>query len=636
VKKIIAILLSLAMIISVCAFGTSASGLLDKKDITEYPVIIVPGYTSSALYLGDSPETGELVWGLDMDDVLNRVLNNIVELGVGLGALTVGNAEIIAKTVGREINGIFEKLRCNPDGTSVYPIKRLLDNGADSNNAVLMERYPNGEHRQEQDIAEEIAKYIGHENIYNFSCDFRMGSEFCATQLDAYIQTVKKHSGKDKVNIFAVSHGGQTTATYLTLFGYKNDVDNAVLTVPAIGGAGIAYDAMTSQVDFDEECLIRFIEHGTRTEEDYNWLVKAHQLGFIDDILNALIPEIFVSLSYWCSLWDFIPIDKYEDTKKMLRDAEESAPLIEKCDRFHYEIYPKVEEKLAECIKNGMNISIIAGTGNRIVTGLMEDSDGIITTASSTGATTAPYGQRFADGYVQIEKCGGKNKVSPDMKIDASTGYLPDNTWYVNGLFHGMTFWDNYSRNLMMTLLFTDNITDVYSDPAYPQFKDTTNPSSAVYAQFKGCKAGEVDGKTNTLVITNCCWENDVRLSAISCDGIDLKIRVNPFDKLEPGESVELEFEGEIPEVSAKVANITVYYTMATITPVGYRTQYFTINNGDAVEESDALVSAEAETPFDSVIGDFSDNILRTLGLKELFAMYFNIIFYWVNTIFGI
>lgn len=635
-KKFLSILLSLAMIMSTCAFGTSASGLLDKKDITEYPVIIVPGYSSSALYLGDSPETGEQVWGLNMDEVLDRVLNRLIDLGVGLGALTVGNAEIIAKILGEEINGIFEKMRCNSDGSSVYPLKRVIDNGADGNNVVLMEKYPNGDHRQEQDIAEEIAKYVGHENIYNFACDFRMGTEFCARQLDAYIQTVKKHSGKDKVNIFAVSHGGQTTATYLTLFGYKNDVDNAVLTIPAIGGAGIAYDAMTNQIDFDEECLIRFIEHGTRTEEDYNWLVKAQQLGFIDSIFEELIPEIFPTIGYWGSLWDFIPLDKYEDTKKMLLDPEKSAPLIEKSDRFHYEIYPKIEEKLAECIKNGMNISIIAGTGNRIVTGLMEDSDGIITTAASTGATTAPYGQRFADGYVQIEKCGGKNKVSPDMKIDASTGYLPDNTWYVNGLFHGMTFWDYYSRNLMMTLLFTDNITDVYSDPAYPQFRDTSNPSSAVYAQFKGCQPGEVCGETNTLVITNCCWENDVRLSAIACDGLDLKFKVDPFDKLAPGESVELEFKGKIPEVSAQVASVTVYYTMATVTPVGYRTQYFTIDNGEAVAESDALVNAEAKTPFDSITGDFSDKILRSLGLKELFSMYFNIIFYWVNTIFGI
>lgn len=635
-KKFIAVLLSIVIVITSC-IAVSASGTLDKDDInTEYPLIIVAGYSASSLYYGESPETGEIVWGLNMDDVLNRVLENIVELGVGLGAMTAGNAEIIAETLAGEMNELFEKMRCNPDGTSVYELKRVVATADETNNANLKERYPNGNHRHEQEMAVEFTEYIGDENIYNFTCDFRMGVESCANQLDELVQDVKKHSGKEKVNILAVSHGGQVTATYLTLFGWKNDVDTAVLTVPAIGGAGIAYDAMTAQVDFDEECLLRFIEHGMRWEEDYDWLVKAHQLGFIDDIFNALVPKIFPSLGYWGSLWDFIPLDKYEDTKKMLLDAEESAPLIEKSDRFHYEIYPKISEKLQECIDNGMNISIIAGTGNRIVTGLNENSDAIITTASSTGATVAPYGERFADGYVQINDCGGKNKVSPDMTIDASTAYLPDNTWFVNGLFHGMTYWDNYSRSLMMTLLFTDNITDVYSDPEYPQFRDTSNPSSAVYAQFKNCEPGEINGGTDTLVVTNCCWENDVRLAAIYCDGVELGFEaVNPLETLAPGESTELKIiKGEIPAVSAKSVSITVYYTMQTVTPVGYRTQYFTIENGEAVDETEGFVSAQAKTPFDFLLAEPVDALLRTLGLKEFFSMTFTIVYYWINMLF--
>jgi hypothetical protein len=82
------------------------------------------------------------------------------------------------------------------------------------------------------------------------------------------------------------------------------------------------------------------------------------------------------------------------------------------------------------------------------------------------------------------------------MTIDASTAYMPDNTWFVNGLFHGMTYWDYYSRELMTTLLLTDRITDVYSDPKFPQFKDTTNPSSIISA------AKQIDPKA-TIVYNN-------------------------------------------------------------------------------------------------------------------------------------
>ena len=630
-KKFLSIILALAVIIGSCAGFASANQKFDADEVSDYPVIIVPGYSSSSLCL----DTGEIIWGLNMDEVVDRVLNRIIDLGMGLGALTVGNAEKLAAVLGEEINGLFEKMRCNPDGSSVYNVERVISGADEANNANLMVRYPEGDHRQEQDMAEDFAEYIGHENIFNFTCDFRMGSEACATLLDELVQDVKAYTGKDKVNLLAVSHGGQVTATYLTLFGWKNDVDNVVMTVPAIGGAGIAYDLMTQQIEFDEECLLRFIEHGMRWEEDYDWLVKAQQLGFIDDVLNSLVPHIMPTLGYWGSLWDFIPLEKYEATKALLLDAEESAPLIEKSDRFHYEIYPKMGEKMAECIANGANISIISGTGNRIVTGLNESSDAIITTTASTGAKTAPYGQRFADGYTQKVDTGFY-QVSPSMTLDASTAYLPDNTWFVNGLFHGMTYWDYYSRELMMTLLFTDRLTDVYSDPKFPQFKDTTNPSSAVYAQFDGCEAGVVDGNATSLAITNCCWENEVSLSAIYCDGLDLKFKIDPFRKLAPGESVTLEFEGEIPEVSATAASITVYYTMGTITPIGYRTQYFAINNGDAAAPSDGLVSATPSSPLSDLLGDGGMAVLSKLGLNEFMTMIINIIFYWVNTIFAV
>ncbi len=633
-KKFLCVLLSLAVVFSSCAVLASASGEV-KGDITDYPVIIVPGYSSTNLYYGDSLETGESVWGLDWDHVLSRVFARIAELGIGLGGLTVGNAEYISDVLAEEMNALFEKLRCNPDGTSAYEIHQDYTEAADKNSAYLIENFPDGKYQQETEIAAEIAEYIGYENIYNFSTDFRMGAEYCAGLLDDFIQSVKAHSGKDKVNLFAVSHGGQVTATYLNLYGHKGDVDNAVLTVPAIGGAGIAYDAMNATIEFDEECLLRFIENGTMTEENYNWFVKANQLGFVDILLNSLFPKIMPTLGYWGSLWDFIPIHKYEESKAALLDKKESARLIEISDRFHYEILPSMDEKLAECIESGMNISIISGTGNRIVTGLNEDSDGIITTAASTGATCAPYGTRFADGYVQINPCGGKNKVSPSMTIDASTAYLPDNTWFVDGLFHGMTYKDDYSRVLMMNLLLTDNITDVYSNESYPQFKYSTNPSHTVHASFKGCDEGMLTGDAQSLVVENVCKNSAVKILAVDCGGADLKFRVNPFESLEPGEKTEIAFTGEIPEESKSAVTVTVYYTMDNITPVGYRTQTFTLDNGSPVEDEGGYRRAEAITPFDILIGDDFDAFLRKLGLKELFSMLYTIVYFWSEALFA-
>ena len=207
-------------------------------------------------------------------------------------------------------------------------------------------------------MAAELETYIGIENIYTYTTDFRMGAEYCAGQLNEFIESVKEYTGKDKVNLLAVSHGGQVSATYLTLYGHKGDVDNACLTVPAIGGAGFAYDLAMALVELDEDCLLRFIEHGMRLEEDYDWLVKAHQLGFLDAVANNLIPYATQVMLYWGSIWDFMPLHKYEEAKKALLNSQDSATLIAKSDRFHYEILPQIGKKLRECNENGMNVSI--------------------------------------------------------------------------------------------------------------------------------------------------------------------------------------------------------------------------------------------------------------------------------------
>ena len=626
-KKLLCIVLSVVLAVSSCFFA-SAMGEVEGK-VSDYPVIIVPGYSSTNLYYGESLETGEAVWGLDFDHVLERVLVRIADIALGLGTFAFDDADYITDVLAEEMLVLFEKLRCNPDGTSAYELHQDYTDALHKNNAYLIENRTDTMYRQEVEISEEIAYYIGHENIYNFSCDFRMGAESCAAELDAFIQSVKEHSGKDKVNLFAVSHGGQVSATYLALYGHKGDVDNAVLTIPAIGGAGIAHDAMMACFDFDEECLLRFIENGTMTEENYNWLVKANQLGFIDTLANSLFPKILPAIGYWGSLWDFIPLAQYEATKAALLDSEESARLIEISDRFHYEILPSMPEKFAKCIENGMNISIISGTGNRILTGMNENSDAIITVNASTGATCAPFGKRFADGYVQINPCDGKDKISPSMEIDASTAYLPDNTWFVDGLFHGMTYKDNYTRVLMMNLLLTDRITDVYSDANFPQFKYSTNASHTVHAAFGGCDEGILSDEANSLVVTNVCANSNVRILAVECDGIDLQFEVDPSEKLLPGEKTEIAFTGDIPDVSGQVVNVTVYYAMNTITPIGYRTQAFRIVNGELVEDAGDYADSEATMPFDGIIDVNVETILRNLGLKEVFTMIYSILNYW-------
>lgn len=614
-KRILCVLLSVVMLAVSClcfAQGYSFDDL--DGDVSKNPVIIVPGYGGAGLFTED----GERVWGPDIGAMALGLLENIAKTGRALGNLMAGDAQLIGEVVGEQVVDKLGVLRCNDDGTSVYPLRPISVEAAETNTAALNEKFPDGANTYELEIQTELKKYLDPSRIYNFTCDFRMGAEYNANMLRDYIDSVLEHSGAEKVNIYSLSHGGQVTATYLALYGDDNKVDNVIMTSPAIGGAGIAYDPFAGEIDFDEETLIRFIEQGVMIEEDINWLLKANWLGILDDILYAVKPYFYQVMGNWGSIWDFMPLDKYDDAKSLLLDETQHAGLIAKSDRFHYEIFPTIGERLRYLREEyGMNISVIAGYGNRIISGMNEDSDSIITLSSATGATTPEFGKRFADGYTQVNDCGGKYKVSPDMTVDASTCYLPDNTWFIKGMFHAFVVFDDYTMELVMKLLLTDDITDVYSDEKFPQFRDSTSLCHSVWAHFDNNVSGYVNSDSKKLIVTNVCADSDINVTAVVCKGLDIKFKVDPTVKLAPGESVEIEYVGEIPQVSGKQFDVTVYYLADNLTPAGYRTQGYTVMNGENVEGGDGTVNVGGEPIISGVLA----KLLKSLGLYEFVTM---------------
>lgn len=625
-KKIISVLLVLVILFTLCVFQTSA-----EDDITDYPIIIVPGYSGSALKYVDENGTEEHIWGITPDMIFGILENTIKNIGKEKPEDTV-----LQDAVGTDFIEWFRKLKILPDGTSLYPLQNYYETPEEGCSANVIKLHPDGQYRHEVEIQDKLAEYVGYENIFNFYNDFRYGAEHCANELDDYIQQVKAYTGKDKVNIYALSHGGQVTATYLALYGYKQDVDNAVLAIPAIGGAGIAYDILTANVNFREEDLLTFIQHGFMWEDDYDWLLKSEALGFVDDLLNdTLVPQAHRFLLYWGSLWDFIPTHLYEDAKKQLLDPVVAAGTIELSDRFHYEILPSMGEKLQECQdKYGMNITIVAGADIPVITGMSENSDAIITLNASTGATCAPYGERFADGYTQVNPCDGKNKVSPNMAYDLSTAYLPDDTWVVSGLFHGMVYKDEFTKELIINGVLNDKYENVYSSPDYPQFHATSNPSHTVHASFNNSVEGFADKNDTKFVIKNVCAEDSVKIVAVEFKGCDITVDVNKTDYIAPGESIELDFEGTLPEVGKKIITATLtYVSKGSVTPFGQRTFSFTLLNGENVEYSGKNEQINMPAGETDELNDIENPLVKAMA--EFIKIFVDMFRYWFSTVFA-
>lgn len=627
-KKFISIILCISLLAGMLAFSVSA---VSDDGITDYPVVIVPGYSAAWLMYGDDPETAECAWsGLNFDDLLPRLLDRIAELGIGVAVMNLDNAKLIAKVLAEEIKNTWPLMGCNPDGTSKYDLKPYYFDAKDTSTKTLKEM-DNDFSRHDRENAEIICDYIGEENVYNFNIDWRMGVEYCAGKLNEYIKQVKEFSGSDKVNVLSISQGGQITATYLALYGEQGDVDNMVMSSPAIGGSALASDLLSLNAHADEQLIAAMIEHGMFVEEDYEWLLRANELGFLDKILNSLIPCLADSMGYWGSIWDFVPAEYYPGLRDKYLSDPACAPLAEQSDRFHFEILPTFTEKFRECQKNGMNISIITGSGDRMASGLDVYSDAIIPVSSATGAACAPFGERFSDGYVQKESANGKYKVSPDMTIDASTCYLPDNTWFSDHNFHGWTWFSYCTRDLAITLLLTDKITDVYSDPDYPQFLYSDNPCETIAFELNSAVPGMIDGDTDSITVKNVREQGNVKITAAYCPELDLKFDIKRPVKLEPGESTVISFSGEIPEESLKCVHFTVYYSADTVTPLNYQTRGFTVMNGKALEGS-----GTEKVIKDGVLDTlkFPFLFLKKLGLYELVSMVLTKLICRLNLIF--
>ncbi len=627
-KKLIAVLLCL-----IIAFGSMSAAAISPDDCNDYPVVIVPGYAGAPLYMTDE-ETGEVinVWKPTGDQLGEAFSAEIVGLLKSLGPLFTGDVQPFADIVGNLFLEHMSDIGCNPDGSSIYPLKKYRETAAETRDSVLLAEN-DLKCRMEGEICDHLAEYIGHDNIFSFLCDFRMGSVACAAELDAYIKDVKALTGKDKVNIYAVSHGGQVAGTYLSIYGTQGDVKNAVLTIPALGGAVLAADIMSGDVKFDEELLLRFVQCGFMLEEDYNWLMQSEFLGIIDELVNALIPYVGKVIFTWGSMWDFVPIDRYEAMKEKHLDPVANAGIIEKSDYMHNVIMPSFAENFKKAQDAGTNISILAGYGVPSIVGSQENSDAIISTNASTGAKVAPFGERFADGYVQAVNTG-LYQVSPGMDVDVSCGYLPYNTWLVEGYFHGMTYKDQYLIDLAETLLLTDKIKDVTSDPAFPQFHASTNPYTPVWAKFNNSVEGYVSDEDSALIIKNLSTKSNMTILSIK-NTLGLEFDSLTFNTLAPGETIEIEFSGNLPQASAVKGEIYIDYILDNnITPIGERNIPFTVMNGAPAQyDSNAPYSPlNSETLFEGLIGDFIK--FDTIGITPFISILVNIISAWVETIF--
>lgn len=212
-----------------------------------------------------------------------------------------------------------------------------------------------------------------------------------------------------------------------------------------------------------------------------------------------------------------------------------------------------------------------------------------------TGADCASLGKTLPADRIR------GTSVSADGTVDASAAYLPDRTWFVSGLLHSMAVNEETVCGLMMKLLLTDELEDVYASAEYPQFMTSRNACAGVYCAFDGCADGYCTQYGTQLRITNLCASDSITIDGISCTGADLRFGYDRSVVLAPGETLTASVGGKLPDdLSVFRVNVRFVANKDKYSLGRSRTQYFRYAGGAHTQDVTTSDAQTAETIGDS------------------------------------
>ena len=195
--------------------------------------------------------------------------------------------------------------------------------------------------------------------------------------------------------------------------------------------------------------------------------------GALQSVAGCLVEEIAANIT---ALWGLCPKEYYlEASEALLADK----PEIKKQTDRYYKAQQNSLKNIQTLVDKGVEVYNIVDYDAplyQIGTSWNEDNaDGVIHLSSTAmGVHSAIVGETLGEDYKQAntsKNCSdpSHNHISPDNVVDASTGLLPDTTFYFDGQKHEQTALNTNILTLALRIL-ENKITDVYSDPAYPQF----------------------------------------------------------------------------------------------------------------------------------------------------------------------
>ncbi len=607
-KKLLAVVLCFAVAAAILPVAVSAE--------ENYPVVFVAGYTSSQMFVDRGTENEVKVWKQDVaDKVLDAVKSEIPGVLFGIPLALIGINKPLFRTLDPYVNDLIEYMRLNDDGTSKYDVELYPHSVEDTR----LDRLKEMKYYPDHDSLINLGEAAGDENVYCCTLDWRLGQVDNAEVLNDYINDLLAATGKSKVNLMGVSFGGQAVASYLALYGGKK-VNNVVLHCPALDGSTIVSELLKGNADVKWSDALDLYCSYDKVEQEYSVITDLINISFINgflmDFINAELLDFFLNYG---SVWDLVPLNEYPALRDRLLSDGTHDEIIRKSDIYHFEIDAKRTETFEKLKAEGVDISIIAGYGCEPVVSCGTNSDGVIDLVSATGAYCAAPDKTLPDGYAQ-KNSDGHCHISPAFTVDASTGYLPENTWFVENMYHGLGVNEAKVNELIMTLLTGESIKDVHSSAQYPQFLTSQNRCRGVYCAFENCAEGFFTPYSTALTVTNVSKKDTVYINSVSCDGADIDFGYRKCTELAPGESMTVDVAGNLPaDMSLFKVKIEFTDCKEHVSVGRSRTQSFRYTDGKLLQS----VLADGVNEQSPTVADNTAEQTGRLNIKAFFATVF-------------
>ncbi|MDR2686707.1 MAG: hypothetical protein LBB75_03065, partial [Oscillospiraceae bacterium] len=355
---------------------------------------------------------------------------------------------------------------------------------------------------------------------------------------------------------------------YLAEYAREGCVSKAVLEIPALGGSSLL-PALLGEQDFHVNLGAALgMMHAYNQEEGFADLDLPLRLlpQFLlaplasDLVLQGMLPNLVT----WGNLWDLIPAGAYEAAKAAMLQPGGRPVWEADSDRLHREIMPDLGASLQRAqAEYGVAVRIVSCAGNPLLFGEERiNGDGLLDVRYTTGAKVLPLGVHGLRQSGAVCTNPKHRHLSPGQDIDASAAWLPENTWFVQGLFHGVSEADPYALALETALMLDPKLNTVFDKAEYPQFGLSRHPSGDVYAGFDRSQVGLVSGDDSALLVENITQAHTVRILSVGAPKSGLRFSPDPTTSLAPGETLRVPVSGALAE-SGGYLPVTVVYLLA-------------------------------------------------------------------------